>query len=776
MTKVAILFLGLAAVIAFPAVAPAQDTATAMAVNQAVLNQANKIVLQQKLLDARRAQQAGETVAAAKLYQESTELVQQIGSGVDAETAQAINGLAATRLALARDAQAHGDLHEAGIQAEQVLKADPKNPAALAFKKQNDQLIAARKGRIASPEVLELQPQVAAQKLDAKTFVQNGKLLYEMGKLDDAEAQLDQAVKLDPDNGAAFYYLNLISQARFVRENTQHNEDTQERITTVEKQWILPANKNNLTAGNAYATNQLIYTGPGRQTIVSKLDHIRLDSVSFDGLPLSEVLRNLSEQSRLRDPQRRGINFLINPNPDQSGPAIAAPAGGGLGGGFGGPGGAPGAPAGAPAAIDPATGLPQANAPAGGGEAVDVGSFIIKIPSLSDVRLADVLDAIVMVADHPIKYTVTDFAIVFSSKGAESPQLFTRIFKVDPNTFYSGLESVGVTSFGQSSSSGGGGGGGGGGSRGGGGGGGQGGQNSGGAVVGVVNAFAGAGGLRNTGNGGGGGGGGGGGQNGSVNPLNAGTGGGNAQGGGGNVGGNGGLNYITQVTLAQTVSAAARAYFTALGVNLEQPAGKAVFFNDRLGKLFVKATEQDLDTIERAIEMLNEIPPMVHIKSRFIEVQQDDSKALGFDWYLGQFNVTSHGGVVGQGGTAPSLNVPTSAANPNLGSGSAFPGNTLANVIPGAATDQLLTGGLRNSGPAVATLTGILTDPNFRMVIHALEQRSGSETLAEPEITTTSGRQVQMRATQVQTIITDVNFQQGSAAQVGNTGNNGNGQ
>ena len=37
-------------------------------------------------------------------------------------------------------------------------------------------------------------------------------------------------------------------------------------------------------------------------------------------------------------------------------------------------------------------------------------------------------------------------------------------------------------------------------------------------------------------------------------------------------------------------------------------------------------------------------------------------------------------------------------------------------------------------------ITGILTDPNFRVVIHALEQRSGSETLAEPEVITSSGR------------------------------------
>jgi general secretion pathway protein D len=120
------------------------------------------------------------------------------------------------------------------------------------------------------------------------------------------------------------------------------------------------------------------------------------------------------------------------------------------------------------------------------------------------------------------------------------------------------------------------------------------------------------------------------------------------------------------------------------------------------------------------------------------------------------------GKVVGSGGSSPSLNVPVSAANP-LG---AFPGNTLTTVIPGqynlgaGQVDQLVTSGLRNSAPTLATITGILTDPNFRVVLHALEQRTGTETLAEPEVTTISGRQTQMRATQILTIITSYSLQQ----------------
>ena len=204
------------------------------------------------------------------------------------------------------------------------------------------------------------------------------------------------------------------------------------------------------------------------------------------------------------------------------------------------------------------------------------------------------------------------------------------------------------------------------------------------------------------------------------------------------------------------VSLVAEGFFTALGVNLAPP--KSIFFNDRLGVLFVRATSQDLDTIEKAIQALNMMPPQVHIKARFIEVGQDDSKALGFDWYLGQVNM---GNVVGQGGSAPSLNNGNPTYNGLPSSSSYFPGQTAANQILGSQTDQLLTSGLRNSSPTVATITGILTDPNFRLVIHALEQRSGTETLAEPEVTTISGRQTQMRATQVITIITSFNFQQG---------------
>ena len=239
MTKAALFSIGLAALLAAPAAVLAQDS-TAVAVNEAVLRQHNTIVLRKQLADARVVQQRGDIVLAAKLYQECVRLAREIGAGVNTETSQAVAGLSATRLILARDAQSHGDLTEANVQIQQAVKADPKNAAIIAFKRRNDQMIDQMKGRMPDAATLELRPMLAVQKQQAATLVQDGKLLYENGKFEEAEVRLKQASKLDPDNSASFYYMNLIQQAKFSRESAQHTVDTQGRMADVEKRWVQP--------------------------------------------------------------------------------------------------------------------------------------------------------------------------------------------------------------------------------------------------------------------------------------------------------------------------------------------------------------------------------------------------------------------------------------------------------------------------------------------------------------------------------------------------------
>jgi general secretion pathway protein D len=176
------------------------------------------------------------------------------------------------------------------------------------------------------------------------------------------------------------------------------------------------------------------------------------------------------------------------------------------------------------------------------------------------------------------------------------------------------------------------------------------------------------------------------------------------------------------------------------------PPQKAIFFNDRTGLLMVRATLKDLDLIESALQALNVTPDQVQIETRVAEISQRDNKAVGFDWYLGNFLV-GNGKAGVQGGTAPSFNDTSSEANP-LG---VFPNP----VQPRQDTDQLITGGLtgNNGIPAIATLSGILTDPQFRLVVRALEQREGVDLLSAPKITTVSGRQARIAIEDIQTII-----------------------
>ena len=645
----------------------------------------------------------------------------------------------------------------------------------------------------------------------AVALVQDGRLFYEMGKLDEAEKKFQAALAADAENASAKYYLGLIK------------------------------------AGRQNAS--VVYTGPGRQEILHKLETIRLENFSTGdrGLPLNEVLRELAGQSKLRDPEHKGINFLINNNPDLSGQPVAGP----IKTGFSGQG------------IDVNTGLPSG--PTTGtasttNEPVDVGSFLIKIPSLTNVCYADLLDAVVLVADHPLKYSIQDFAVVFSAKVAEPAPLSIHTFKLDTNVLYTAVQTIGTPPAGSASEV----------------------MRSFIKYLGInmespkgktlfYNATRGVFFVRATAedldliekN---------------LRVLDQTTTGvqpqpslpKNSTNGTGilsdtnfqaalrmleqrdgidslaepevTTSSGRGINRITMPSISipitnfvsatsgqipitfklnrpirfedlkiklkdagvdvpptvifyqdngilfargtkeqlalvnrlvwklngywpeeiegaakqfakrtgaigigsatatnlfmrtfkidpsvflaslpkqtglqtNTVPATARNFFSQLGIDLESPKGNAVFYGDRLGLLFVKATESDLDTIEQFIQSLNYTPPQIHIKARFYEV-------------------------------------PKGTMRPN----------------------EILHG-FQNFSPSnsAAHIIGILNATNAQSAFRSLQAHSTWEILAEPEATTLSGRQMQMRVTQVITVVTNMAFQDTFTNQDGTLGTN----
>lgn len=236
-----------------------------------------------------------------------------------------------------------------------------------------------------------------------------------------------------------------------------------------------------------------------------------------------------------------------------------------------------------------------------------------------------------------------------------------------------------------------------------------------------------------------------------------------------------------------------RQYFITAGVNLNTNiAGQStmVFYNDRNGTLMVRATLQDLEIIQQAIEVLSIMPQQVSIEAKFAEVTQRDSKGLGFDWALGNM-LLGGGRLVGSAGSQPSFQGAPSGANP-VGTFPGLPGtgqaqgggggnqqlNTGTLTLP-SSTDGFLTPGIRNqvgigslqgAMPTLFTLTGILTDPQFRMVIRALEQRDGVDVISAPRVTTLSGRQAHVEVTDIATIVGGVGTGQTGAGGGGGGG------
>jgi beta-lactamase regulating signal transducer with metallopeptidase domain len=166
--------------------------------------------------------------------------------------------------------------------------------------------------------------------------------------------------------------------------------------------------------------NTVRSSGPAAPTKTEKLDQIVIEEVFFDGLPLSEVAKHLSQKSRELDPEKRGINVIISNLPLSQ----------------------------ASAAIDPTTG-----APVPAGEPIALYNVIVKFNlPLRNVRFRDVLDAITRVADVPLQYAIENWGVVFSRKpledfqspfagaGETMPPLEVRTFRVDQAALVKGLE------------------------------------------------------------------------------------------------------------------------------------------------------------------------------------------------------------------------------------------------------------------------------------------------------------------------------------------------
>jgi len=193
--------------------------------------------------------------------------------------------------------------------------------------------------------------------------------------------------------------------------------------------------------------------------------------------------------------------------------------------------------------------------------------------------------------------------------------------------------------------------------------------------------------------------------------------------------------------------AEAKEYLESLGVSF--PEGATARYLRSSSKLIVKNTQSNLDIIEDIVESEG-VTLQVDIETKFIEVQQDKLRELGFDWLLGAFNVGNEsvfasGGTAGNGIAVDNSNFPFVApgASAPVGTNPVTAGNrTGTTAITGDSIAALLagaTGGGSLVAPAVFGLAGVFTDPQFQVVIRALNQSKAIDLMSAPRVVTQSG-------------------------------------
>lgn len=212
----------------------------------------------------------------------------------------------------------------------------------------------------------------------------------------------------------------------------------------------------------------------------------------------------------------------------------------------------------------------------------------------------------------------------------------------------------------------------------------------------------------------------------------------------------------------------AKEFLVAQGVTF--PTGSSANYLASSSKLVVRNTQANLDLIDQLVDIDTvNAPTQVQIESKFIEVSQNNLKELGFDWLLGQFALPFGSGVYGGGGTAPYGQNITGTSISSTGtttttSNNAYPFQAPgSNGVPIGATSSTtgpLTGGNRSgstaisvnaldgllfgtgagAAPGVLALAGVFTNPQFQVVLRALDQKKGIDLMSAPRVTAKSGQ------------------------------------
>ena len=179
------------------------------------------------------------------------------------------------------------------------------------------------------------------------------------------------------------------------------------------------------------------------------------------------------------------------------------------------------------------------------------------------------------------------------------------------------------------------------------------------------------------------------------------------------------------------------------------------------GTLVVRNTPTQLELIDAIVEAAGkETPRQIRVLTKFVEVSQENSDELGFDWIATPFGVGSNyflgGGTVGSGAARTNVDfinpvartsIPGIPASQNQEvSGIATAGlRSGATAVNRNSIDAILNNPQRTAqstrvAPGILSMTGLFDSGQVQMIMRGLAQKKGADIMTAPSVVARPGQ------------------------------------
>lgn len=203
------------------------------------------------------------------------------------------------------------------------------------------------------------------------------------------------------------------------------------------------------------------------------------------------------------------------------------------------------------------------------------------------------------------------------------------------------------------------------------------------------------------------------------------------------------------------------------------PKGASAQYSPRTGMLTVENTADNLDSVEEAVnEYRRQMPQMIKVSAKFVEVSQTNEEELSFDWVVNPFSVSNNGSTYLGGGSGSSADPGRTTSDFVGNPGSVFYDRNdgtwpikSSSIDGSSAVSGLMTGGNRSGSgalsgnsmdslvangsaatntaktvaPGILSLSGIYDSGSFQMIMRGLSQKKGVDIMSAPSLVARPG-------------------------------------